>query len=221
MKGTIAVKGMAMADVYPVCEIKGDIRAQKMEDVEVELKKLDEAKKGCMESLTRLIEKLQNETDKESAEILDFQLLLLEDDNYFGAIREIVKAQKVNCEYAIVSRSESYRSELAALDNPYLNERTADITDLERRLLNVLSGGMEHDMEDGSWVVAAEDLTPSQVVELGKKRLKGIILEKGGLSSHCVILARSMNIPCMIGVKGALEKMKRGKKFYWIVSTGK
>ena len=120
MKGTIAVKGMAMADVYPVCEIKGDIRAQKMEDVEVELKKLDEAKKGCMESLTRLIEKLQNETDKESAEILDFQLLLLEDDNYFGAIREIVKAQKVNCEYAIVSRSESYRSELAALDNPYL-----------------------------------------------------------------------------------------------------
>lgn len=212
MKGTIAVKGMAMADVYPVCEIKGNIRAQKMEDVEVELKKLDEAKKGCMESLTRLIEKLQNETDKESAEILDFQLLLLEDDNYFGAIREIVKAQKVNCEYAIVSRSESYRSELAALDNPYLNERTADITDLERRLLNVLSGGMEHDMEDGSWIVAAEDLTPSQVVELGKKRLKGIILEKGGLSSHCVILARSMNIPCMIGVKGALGKMKKGEK---------
>ncbi len=212
MKGTIAVKGMAMADVYPVCEIKGNIRAQKMEDVEVELKKLDEAKKGCMESLTRLIEKLQNETDKESAEILDFQLLLLEDDNYFGAIREIVKAQKVNCEYAIVSQSESYRSELAALDNPYLNERTADITDLERRLLNVLSGGMEHDMEDGSWIVAAEDLTPSQVVELGKKRLKGIILEKGGLSSHCVILARSMNIPCMIGVKGALGKMKKGEK---------
>ena len=87
MKGTIAVKGMAMADAYPIYEKEGNIQAQKMEDVEVELKKLEEAKKGCIESLTHLIERLQNETDKESAEILDFQLLLLEDDNYFGAIK--------------------------------------------------------------------------------------------------------------------------------------
>lgn len=210
MKGTIAVKGMAMADAYPIYEKEGNVQAQKMEDVEVELKKLEEAKKGCIESLTHLIERLQNETDKESAEILDFQLLLLEDDNYFGAIKEIVKTEKINCEYAIVSRSESYRSELAALDNPYLNERTADITDLEKRLLNVLSGDMKTDMEDGSWIVAAEDLTPSQIVELGKKRLKGIILEKGGLSSHCVILARSMDIPCMIGTSGALGEIKKG-----------
>lgn len=212
MKGTIAVRGMAMADAYPICEKKGNIQAHKVEDVEVEFKRLEEAKKGCAESLTRLIEKLQNETDKESAEILDFQLLLLEDDNYYGEIREIVKRQKVNCEYAIVNRSESYRSELAALDNPYLNERTADITDLEKRLLNVLSGNIEMDSEDGSWIVAAEDLTPSQIVELGKNRLKGIILEKGGLSSHCVILARSMDIPCMIGVNGALEEIKKGEK---------
>ena len=180
--------------------------------MEGELNKLDEAKNGCIKSLEFLIERLQNETDKESAEILDFQLLLLEDDNYFGAIKDIVKAQEINCEYAIVSRSESYRSELAALDNPYLNERTADITDLEKRLLGILSGDMETDLEDGSWIVAAKDLTPSQIVELGKKRLKGIILEKGGLSSHCVILARSMDIPCMIGADGALGKIKKGDR---------
>lgn len=212
MKGTIAVKGMAIADAYPVCEKKGDIQARKIENLETELKKLEEAKKGCIESLTRLIERLQNETDKESAEILDFQLLLLEDDNYFGAIKEIVRTQKINCEYAIASRSESYRLELTALDNPYLNERTADITDLEKRLLNILSGGMEEDLGNGSWIVAAEDLTPSQIVEIGKKRLKGIILEKGGLSSHCVILARSMDIPCMIGASGALGKIKKGDR---------
>lgn len=212
MKGIIAVKGMAMANAHLICEKKRKIQAHKIEDVESELKRLDKAKEECIKSLTCLIKKLRNETDKESAEILDFQLLLLEDENYFGAIKKIVKTQMFNCEYAVANRSEDYRSELAALDNPYLNERTTDITDLEKRLLNVLCGDTCLDIESGLWIVVAKDLTPSQIVEFGKKKLKGIILEKGGLSSHCVILARSMNIPCLIGADGILEKTEEGER---------
>lgn len=212
MKGTIAVSGMAVADAYPVCEKKWDIQAREIEDVEGELKRLEKAKKECMNSLSGLIFQLQNETDEESAEILDFQLLLLEDDNYIGRIAETIRSQKVNCEYAVANRSESYRAELAALDNLYLNERTADITDLENRMLCMLADGARESAGEGAWIVIAEDLTPSQIVELGREKLKGIVLEKGGMSSHCVILARSMDIPCLIGVHGALGTVKGGEK---------
>lgn len=207
MNGTIAVKGMALANahlIFPQDTVQGP---QHVEQIDYELERLQTAAETCTAELSALIERL----DAEHAEILDFQILLLEDDNYIGRIRRTVQAERVNCEYAVSKCSAAYRAELSALDNPYLNERTADITDIEQRLLRVLSNKAGSQGLSGPQVVAAVDLTPSQVVELGRSELKGIVLEKGGLSSHCVILARSMNIPCMIGVSGVLERLQEGQ----------
>ena len=211
MNGTIAVGGMALAKAHIIAEQQTDIGPRHVEQVDAEAARLDEAGKICAEDLSALIGQLQDDGDADHAEILDFQLLLLEDDNYIGRIGRIIREEQVNCEYAVAQCSEAYRAELAALDNPYLNERTADITDIEKRLLRALSGQGEAAVAPGPKIVAAIDLTPSQVVELGRQGLRGIVLEKGGLSSHCVILARSMNIPCMIGVDGLLAHTREGQ----------
>lgn len=211
MNGTVAVRGMALANAHLIFEQGKAQGPWHIEQIDLELERLRTAVEICTSDLAALIERLQRETDAEHAEILDFQVLLLEDDNYIGRIRRTVQAEEVNCEYAVSKCSEAYRAELSALDNPYLNERTADITDIEQRLLRALSHKAESCSLSGPQIVAAVDLTPSQVVELGRNELKGIVLEKGGLSSHCVILARSMNIPCMIGMAGILEQLREGQ----------
>lgn len=211
MKGMIAVNGMALASAHLILEQDVNTEIKMITDVDDELTRLNCAKEKCIESLSVLMEKLESDTDAQSAEILDFQLLLLEDVNYFGQISQMIEKEKVNCEYAVAARSASYREELAALDNPYLNERAADITDLEKRLLRSLNGREESEITAGEKIVIAQDLTPSQLVELRQKQLKGIILEKGGMSSHCVILARSMGIPCFIHAENVMSKIREGE----------
>lgn len=211
MNGRIAVRGMALARAYPIIEQKIDTGLRPVEDTVAELKRLQAASERCSSSLAEMIEQISRENGAEDAGILDFQLLLLEDDNYIGAIRRLITKEKANCEYAVSVCSERYRDELASLDNAYLNERTADITDIETRLLRSLTNSEEEKPDDGEKIVIAVDLTPSQVIELGRAGLSGMILEKGGLSSHCVILARSMNIPCIIGADGALSMVREGQ----------
>ncbi len=211
MNGRIAVKGMALAKAYPIAAQKLDTSLRPVEDTAAELQRLQAACESCAGSLAAMVEQISQKNGAADAGILDFQLLLLEDDNYMGAIKRLITAEKANCEYAVSVCSEQYRAELAALDNAYLNERTADITDIELRLLRCLTGHEEERAEDGEKIVVAVDLTPSQVIELGKAGLAGIVLEKGGLSSHCVILARSMGIPCIIGADGALGMVQAGQ----------
>ena len=212
MNGTIAVGGMALADVQIIAEQHTDVGRRTVEQTGAEEERLGTAVRLCGTALSELIRQLQEEGDSDHADILDFQLLLLEDDNYMGRIYRMIQEEQVNCEYAVSQCSQAYRDELAALDNPYLNERTADISDIEKRLLRALSRREGAPVRPGPKIAAALDLTPSQVVELGRQGLQGIVLEQGGLSSHCVILARSMNIPCMIGVAGLLGQLQDGQR---------
>lgn len=211
MDGTIAVGGMALAKARLVTEEKIDVSLRHVEQIEEERERLEAAVKTCSGELSELIQQLVADQDTDHAEILDFQLLLLEDDNYIGRIRRLLLEKSTNCEYAVAQCSQLYREELSALDNPYLNERTADITDIEKRLLRALTERETATAVEGPQIAVAIDLTPSQVVELGRQGLRGIVLEKGGLSSHCVILARSMNIPCMIGVTDVTTLVKDGQ----------
>lgn len=211
MNGTIAVGGMALASVQVIAEQHTDVGRRTVEQTGEEEARLGAAARLCGTALSELIRQLQEEGDSDHADILDFQLLLLEDDNYIGRISRMIREERVNCEYAVSRCSQAYRDELAALDNPYLNERTADITDIEKRLLRVLSQRDAAPVHPGPKIAAALDLTPSQVVELGRQGLRGIVLERGGLSSHCVILARSMNIPCIIGAAGLLGLVRDGQ----------
>lgn len=180
MNGTIAVGGMALARVQVIAEQHTDVGRRAVEQTAAEVARLSAAAGLCGAALSELIRQLQEEGDADHADILDFQLLLLEDDNYMGRITRMVREERVNCEYAVSQCSQAYRDELSALDNPYLNERTADITDIEKRLLRALSQRDADPVHPGPKIAAALDLTPSQVVELGRQGLRGIVLERGG-----------------------------------------
>ena len=211
MKGTVAVGGMALSQACLFLEGQADVSPHHVENTDAELQRLQTASALCAGELSALIESLRQNAVPDQAEILDFQLLLLEDENYMGRIAGIVQGEQVNCEYAVARHSRLYREELSALDNPYLNERAADISDIEQRLLRALSRRGKAALPSDPVIAVAQDLTPSQVVELGHGKLEGIILEKGGLSSHCVILARSMGIPCIIGAAGILAQVEQGQ----------
>ena len=211
MKGTVAVGGMALSQACLFLEGQADVSPHHVENTDAELQRLQTASALCAGELSALIESLRQNAVADQAEILDFQLLLLEDENYMGRIAGIVQGEQVNCEYAVARHSRLYREELSALDNPYLNERAADISDIEQRLLRALSRRGKAALPSHPVIAVAQDLTPSQVVELGHGKLEGIILEKGGLSSHCVILARSMGIPCIIGAAGVLAQVEQGQ----------
>ena len=211
MKGTVAVGGMALSQACLFLEGQADVSPHHVENTDAELQRLQTASALCAGELSALIESLRQNAVADQAEILDFQLLLLEDENYMGQIAGIVQGEQVNCEYAVARHSRLYREELSALDNPYLNERAADISDIEQRLLRALSRRGKAALPSDPVIAVAQDLTPSQVVELGHGKLEGIILEKGGLSSHCVILARSMGIPCIIGAAGVLAQVEQGQ----------
>ncbi len=211
MKGTVAVGGMALSQACLFLEGQADVSPHHVENTDAELQRLQTASALCAGELSALIESLRQNAVADQAEILDFQLLLLEDENYMGRIACIVQGEQVNCEYAVARHSQLYREELSALDNPYLNERAADISDIEQRLLRALSRRGKTALPSHPVIAVAQDLTPSQVVELGHGKLEGIILEKGGLSSHCVILARSMGIPCIIGAAGILAQVEQGQ----------
>lgn len=211
MKGTVAVGGMALSQACLFLEGQADVSPHHVENTDAELQRLQTASALCAGELSALIESLRQNAVADQAEILDFQLLLLEDENYMGRIAGIVQGEQVNCEYAVARHSRLYREELSALDNPYLNERAADISDIEQRLLRALSRRGKAALPSHPVIAVAQDLTPSQVVELGHGKLEGIILEKGGLSSHCVILARSMGIPCIIGAAGILAQVEQGQ----------
>ena len=220
MKGTVAVGGMALSQAYLVIDRKTDVSAYRVEKTDEELQRLQAASARCAKELSALIDGLRQDTDPEQAEILDFQLLLLEDENYMGQIVHTIQKEQINCEYAVAHHSRLYREELSALDNPYLNERVADISDIEQRLLQALSCREKATLPTAPVIAVAQDLTPSQVVELGHGKLEGIILEKGGLSSHCVILARSMGIPCIIGAAGVLAQVEQGMPLLLDGETG-
>lgn len=211
MNGTIAVSGMALAKAMVLARQEVQAKAAPVADVQSELLLLEQAKAECIAQLSALMAQIQRASDQDFAEILDFQILLLEDVNYYGRIQSLIRNEQMDCRYAIHVCSENYRAELAALDNSYLNERVGDITDVENRLIRILTHKEGQPNMDGERIVVAEDLTPSQVVEMGRHGLRGIVLEKGGMSSHCVILARSMNIPCLIGAAGVLGQVETGK----------
>ncbi len=211
MNGIIAVSGMAYANAYIIRETRACLEPVYTEDVERELSRLQAASKECGRQLSDLIDGLKQDSGEEQAAILEFQYMLLEDENYFGSICNIVKNEKVISEYAVSKYSEEYRQELLALDNEYLNQRASDIKDIEERLLKNLNSKKDEAGNDEPIIVVARDLTPSRFVELSRGDLKGIILEEGGLSSHCVILARSFNIPCMVGVTGAIDDLDGAK----------
>jgi phosphoenolpyruvate-protein phosphotransferase (PTS system enzyme I) len=212
VRGIGAVGGMAMARIYLMDEDTPEIIKTYVKDTEEEYQRLLKAKKVSALQLESIMKAAAENLGQENSEIFDYQLLMLEDKDFFGEIREHIVNEHVNCEYALNIVAGQYIDLFANIDNDYLRERTTDVADLAKRLNFALSGkemktlsGISEDS-----IIAAVDLTPSQTAGINKDRVKGIILERGGKSSHSVIIARSMGIPCIVGVTEIMKNAVHG-----------
>jgi len=223
MKGIIASPGMALASACIIDEPELIVQMRNVPDVPGELERFRNALLECASQVERIMEGLDGSVDPQTIEILDFQLLLLEDTDFTGNIEHIISQQSVNAEYAVKKASGEFISNLENItDNDYLRERVADATDLSQRLIAVLSGvDMETAEPDEPYVAIGRDIAPSRVAGLDKGKLKGIILEKGGITSHCVILSRSLGIPCLIETTGILASAKPGDAILLDAVSGK
>lgn len=178
------------------------IKRIKIQDSDSEIERFHNAKKLAVEQLSQLHKKMIKSVGEADAAIFEIHQMMLEDLDYCDSIENIIKSQKVNAEYAIGVTADNFSDMFLAMDDEYMRGRAADVRDVSERLINVLNGVDNNiiDDSDQKYIIAADDLAPSETVQLDKSRVLGFVLKNGSASSHTAILARSMGIPAIIGI---------------------
>ena len=163
--------------------------------------RFEEASEKAKEQLAELYETALEVVGEDNAAIFEIHQMMLEDDDYLEAIKGIIDTQGATAEYATETTGENFSAAFAAMDDEYMRARATDVKDISRRVVNVLTGQDEGDALSGQpAILVADDLTPSETVQLDKSKLLGFITRYGSSNSHTAILARTMNIPALIGV---------------------
>lgn len=211
--GIGAVGGMAMARTYLLDEDAAVVVKKNIVNPEDEYLRFLSAIEIAASQLEKIMKAATEDFGQENGEIFDYQLLMLEDKDFLGKIKDIISNELVNCEYALDVVARQYIELFANMDNDYLKERTSDIADLAKRLNYALVGKVPRMLSEirEDYILAAVDITPSQTAGINKDKVKGIILERGGMSSHSVIIARSMGIPCIVGVAELMKSLVHGE----------
>ncbi|OYP46359.1 phosphoenolpyruvate--protein phosphotransferase, partial [Lachnotalea glycerini] len=188
------------------------IKRYKVEDTDAEIKRFESAKEKGKKQLQSLYEKALADVGEANAAIFEIHQMMLEDLDYCESIINIINSQQVNAEYAVGVTADNFTAMFAAMDDAYMQGRAADVKDVSERLLKILTNA-----EDGiqilndKVVIAADDLVPSETVQLDKDKVLGFIMQNGSANSHTAILARSMGIPAIIGLGEDLKKEFDGK----------
>ncbi len=168
---------------------------------EEEHTRFDVAKRKAQEQLSRLYEKALAEVGEENAAIFEIHQMMLDDDDYLDAIMNVIDTQGATAEYAVTTTGENFSAAFASMEDEYMRARAADVKDISHRVVNILTGQGDADMMSSQpAILVADDLTPSETVQLDKSKLLGFITRHGSSNSHTAILARTMNIPALIGV---------------------
>lgn len=209
--GKSVYKGIALGPVVVLKNTDFQVRRKKIEDIDLENSRVDKAREKAGEQLKKLYEKAVKEVGEASAAIFEVHQMMLEDEDYLDAIHNMIEREKVNAEYAVAVTGDNFSEMFASMDDEYMKSRAADIKDISNRLLRNLSGEREVDL--GSMepsIVIAEDLSPSETVQMDKEKILAFVTVHGSTNSHTAILARMMNIPALIGVPMNLEKIENG-----------
>ena len=159
------------------------------------------AQKAAQEQLGQLYEKALDEVGEDNAAIFEIHQMMLEDEDYVDAVKGILDSQGATAEYAVTATGENFAAAFAAMEDPYMQARSADVKDISRRVVNILTGtGAGAVQGDEPAILMADDLTPSETVQMDKSKLLGFITRGGSANSHTAILARTMGIPALVGV---------------------
>ncbi len=172
-----------------------------VEDTAAEKARVEKAKQAAAEQLQAIHDKALKEVGETNAQIFEIHIMMLEDEDYNESIANIIDTQQVNAEYAVAVTSDNFAEMFAAMDDAYMQARSADVRDISNRIIANLTGTADSSAESsGSMIVCADDLAPSETVALDKDKVLAFVTAHGSSNSHTAILARNMNIPAIIGM---------------------
>ena len=187
------------------------VKRTRIEDADAEILRVTGAVEAAKEQLGRLYDKAVQEVGEASAAIFEVHQMMLEDEDYLESIQSMIRTELVNAEYAAAATGDNFAQMFAAMDDDYMKARAADIKDISERLVRNLSGGADADLSSMEpSVIVADDLSPSETVQMDKEKILAFVTVHGSTNSHTAILARMMNIPALIGVPMKPDELKNG-----------
>ena len=209
--GKAVYKGIALGKIAVLRKTENVVKRVKIDDVAAELQRVESAKAQAIEQLGKLYDKAVKEVGEASAAIFEVHQMMLEDLDFNEAIENVIRTQEVNAEYAVASTGDSFSEMFASMDDDYMKARAVDIKDISERLVQNLAGNGDNGLDfTEPVIVVADDLTPSETVQMDKEKILAFVTVHGSTNSHTAILARMMNIPALIGVEMKLEDMQTG-----------
>lgn len=214
LNGKAISAGIAFGKLYFYKRVELTLKRHHVEDVESELARYHEAKQRALDSLKALYEKALKEAGEHEAAIFEAHQMMLEDLDYEDSVVEIINHDRVNAEFAVGQTADRFAEMFGAMENEYLRGRATDVRDVSEKLISTLLSHTEGSLieSDEPVIVVADDLMPSETVQMDKDKLLGFALLQGSTNSHTAILARTMSIPAVIHLDGQVDESCHGKE---------
>ena len=204
--------GIAIGKISVYQKKEQQVKRVKIDDPEQEMARYEKAKAEGIKQLQGLYDKALREVGEANAAIFEVHQMMMEDDGYNESVENIIRSQGVNAEYAVATTGDNYAQMFSAMDDDYMRERAADVRDISERLLTILNGEETGAVDaDEPKIIVAEDLAPSETVQLDKDKVLSFVTVKGSLNSHTAILARTMAIPALVNASVPLESEIDGR----------
>ncbi len=212
INGISASKGIAIGRLSFYARMDDVISKEHRAEVHLELNRLENARKLSVEELNAIYQSALSRIDEKSSMIFQIHITMLQDEDFFRSIQEIVLEEKVNAEYAVWKSGKQYCEMFAKMDDEYMRGRAADIFDICKRLIRCLQQTQTTSMNcfKDQTIVGAADLMPSETVQMNPERILAFVTREGSKSSHSAILARTMGIPAVVGLAGAYGELMEG-----------
>ena len=199
--GKSIFKGIAIGKILFYQKGEQPVKRVKIEDTAEQIKRYEDARAKAAEQLQGLYEKALKEVGEANAAVFEVHQMMLEDDDYIDSVVNIIETQQVNAEFAVATTGDNFAKMFAEMEDDYFKARAADVKDISERMVNILSGDESGGaLGDEPVIVVAEDLAPSETVQMDKEKLLAFVTRLGSANSHTAILARTMNIPALIEV---------------------
>ena len=211
-KGKSVFGGIAIGKISVYKKDEQLVKRVKIEDADVEMERYTTARNIAAAQLQKLYDKALKEVGEANAAIFEVHQMMLEDEDYNESVENIIRSQMVNAEYAVASTADNFAQMFEAMDDDYMRGRAADVRDISERVITVLAGGAGGGLDsDEPVIIAADDLAPSETVQLDKDKVLSFVTAHGSENSHTAILARTMGIPALIGTGIDLDESVDGK----------
>jgi len=211
-QGKSVINGVAIGKLYLYKKGEQQVKREKIEDTDGELARFQKAQQEAIRQLQDLYEGSVQSIGEASAAIFEIHQMMLQDDGFVEAIENMIRSQSVNAEYAVAATSDNFYKMFSDMEDDYMRERAADVKDISERVLTILNGkSTGAEMLSEPVIIVADDLAPSETVQLDKDKVLAFVTVHGSLNSHTAILAKTMNIPALIGTPIPLDDTMNGK----------